>query len=209
MSHVYGWHFLPEDRRLGYNDGRIVEAGKTYTVSCNPVLCESGLHWSERAIDALSFNRGPIACRVRSVTGHPVVKGGDKVVSTARHVVTIADASDILRRLSRNWALKVFSEHFSRDDTKVSAVFQWLDSGVESLREAARSTAFSTAHSAANLAAYSAAISAADSAAKSAADSAVNWAARSAEYSAAYWAANSVMNSELEAALLAAMGLKE
>lgn len=204
-KYVYGWHFIPSDRRLGYEDGRLVEAGKTYKVDCDPVLCESGLHWSERAIDALSFQRGPVACRVRSVRGHRVIEGNDKVVSTARHVIAVVDATDILWRLSRKWAADAFWQHFKRED--YPDVVAWLDNGDFSRKPAAESAARSAVYSAAESAAYSAAYSAVYSAAWSAVWSAAGSAAWSAAWSAARSAARSAMNSELEAALSEAMGL--
>jgi len=58
------WHFIRENKKLGYQDDRIVRAGRTYKVDCEPILCESGLHASKEAIDALVYAPGPIICRV-------------------------------------------------------------------------------------------------------------------------------------------------
>ena len=50
---VLAWHFVSNDKKLGYDDGRIVKAGKTYSCKGKPVLCENGMHASKRLIDAL------------------------------------------------------------------------------------------------------------------------------------------------------------
>jgi hypothetical protein len=47
------WHFLREDKRLGYGDGRLVRVG--HTLRCDPdriALCEYGFHGSVKALDA-------------------------------------------------------------------------------------------------------------------------------------------------------------
>ncbi len=180
-----GWHFLPADGCMAYDDNRKVAAGETYTVDCKPVLCESGLHWSTRFIDALAYQCGPILCRVESVEGHPVIQGDDKCVSTARRVIAMSDATDLLFELSRIYAAQVFWKHFKRED--YPDVVRWLDNGDSTARSAARS------------AAWSAAWSAAESAARSAAWSAAWTAAESAVWSAAWSAAESAVWSEMNA----------
>ena len=47
---MLGWYFAKADRKLCFDDNRLVKAGITHTVDCKPELCKSGLHWSERAI---------------------------------------------------------------------------------------------------------------------------------------------------------------
>ena len=165
VERMKGWHFLPADGCMAYDDNRKVAAGETYTVDCKPVLCESGLHWSTRFIDALAYQRGPILCRVESVEGHPVIQGDDKCVSTARRVIAMSDATDLLFELSRIYAAQVFWKHFKRED--YPDVVRWLDNGDSTARSAARSAAERAAWSVAESAAWSAAWSAAESAAES------------------------------------------
>jgi len=64
MKPIKAWHFVSENKKLGYDDGRIVRKGRTYKVNCEPVLCKSGLHGSVRILDALNYAPGPILCRV-------------------------------------------------------------------------------------------------------------------------------------------------
>lgn len=101
---VIGWHFLREDRRLGYGDGREVKVGEALTVDGPLVLCERGLHASPRAIDALQYAPGPIACRVRlsgEVLG-PTDEHVDKACATERTVIAMIDATDVLREFVRD-----------------------------------------------------------------------------------------------------------
>ena len=49
------WHFASSDRRLRFGDGNTIAAGYVYTWDGPLVLCESGLHASVRAMDALKL----------------------------------------------------------------------------------------------------------------------------------------------------------
>jgi hypothetical protein len=62
----FGWHFLPEDLKLDYGDGRKVEVGKKLSIGANisPSACVSGMHASDKISQAASFNKGPVLCRV-------------------------------------------------------------------------------------------------------------------------------------------------
>ena len=124
---MLGWYFAPENRKLRHGDGRLVEAGITHTVDCKPELCMSGLHWSEKAIDALGYAPGPIACRVEG--GGKVVEGDDKIVGTSRKYLALADATDVLRRLTRKWALDVIQLWDAPQVVK-----DYLETGDEELR---------------------------------------------------------------------------
>ena len=105
MAELLGWHFVREDRRLGYGDGREVKMGETLTVEGPLVMCEWGLHASVRAIDACRYAPGPIACRVR-LSGEvlqPTTGGhSDKVCATERTVIAMVDATDLLRDFIRD-----------------------------------------------------------------------------------------------------------
>ena len=59
------WHFLREDKRLGYGDGRLVR--RNHTFKCDPDKlqpCHYGLHGSVKIMDALTYAPGPVVCRV-------------------------------------------------------------------------------------------------------------------------------------------------
>jgi hypothetical protein len=82
-----GWHFLPEDGKLSYSDGRKVAVGKTLSIPDyeTPECCYRGMHASEIVTDALSYNRGPVMCRVE-VWGD-LVEQTDKVAGRHRKVI--------------------------------------------------------------------------------------------------------------------------
>ena len=86
---IQAWHFLKYD--LIMRDGRgPVEAGQTYTHAGPLEICASGLHASERAIDALRYAPGGAICRVEcSGLGdpHPYT---DKIVCNTRKVLWVA-----------------------------------------------------------------------------------------------------------------------
>ena len=194
---MLAWHFLKEDRKLGYRDGRLVTRGCPLTHEGPLILCGSGLHASVRALDALKYATGPIATLVR-LEGE-IQSSDDKVVAQSRTCLEIADATEVLRAFARWCALQVASNW---DCPPV--VLEFLQTGREGLRKEARSAASSAASSAAYWAASSAADSAAywaaSSAASSAADSAAYSAASSAARSAAYWAADSAADSAASSA---------
>ena len=58
------WHFLGADRRLSHGDGREVRPGETLRVKGRPRAGRHGLHASPRALDALRYAPGPVACLV-------------------------------------------------------------------------------------------------------------------------------------------------
>ncbi len=133
------WHFCGTNRVLGYDDGRAIVVGETLTVDGPPVLCRHGLHGSVRAIDALSYAVGPVACWTE-ITGD-VVEGDDKIVGTARTVIWMADATGALREFARWCALEV--AHLW-DAPPV--VLEYLRTGDERLREACYTAATRAAY---------------------------------------------------------------
>ncbi len=185
------WHFTNVNRILGYGDGREIIAGKKLKVTCDPVLCDKGLHASRRLIDAANYAPGPYVWSVR-LSGK-VVHGNDKSVATERTAVWGYDATEVLRKFSRVVALDAVTKYWN--ETKFGkfpeVVKQWLETGDESLRSAAWSSAWSSARSATRSSALSAAESATESAAESADWSSARTATRSAAWSAAWSAAES------------------
>ena len=61
-----GWHFLPADQKLGYEDGRKAKVGQTlsYNGAPAPRCCYRGMHASPKIVDAGLFGKGPVLCRV-------------------------------------------------------------------------------------------------------------------------------------------------
>ena len=169
MDKIIGvWHFVANNRRLGYGDNRKVMVGQTLSVSGPTVLCEHGMHWSRRLVDALHYAPGSTLtyCEVWG----DIKESNDKGVSTHRKVISMIDSDNLLRRFARHCATEVFYKQFKRG--QYPAIDMWLQHGREEDKEAARSAAESAARSAARSAAWSAAWSAARSAAESAARSA-------------------------------------
>ena len=84
---VLGWHFLPKDMKLAYDDNRTAKVGETLSVqgSDSPGVCSYGMHASHRAGHAAKFKKGPMLCRVQ-VWGE-VDDDGDKFAGKHRHVL--------------------------------------------------------------------------------------------------------------------------
>ena len=153
MTEIKAWHFTSATLR----DGRpIPEEGK-WLVHDGPIVpCESGLHASERLLDALSFAPGNTLHRVTlrgdvTLHGDPV----DKLVASERRIDWTLDEATterVLREFSRWCALQVI--HLW-DVPEV--VREYLESGDESLRDAARAAAWAAAWDAAGAAAVAAA----------------------------------------------------
>ena len=173
------WYFAAKGNRLNYGDNRMIRVGVTHTVDCNPKLCKSGLHASERIIDALSYANYHILYRVE--LGGKMDIGDDKISAQSRKYLQRYDLKDILLEFSR-WAAKQNIEKIKPYTSKAdyALIIKWLDTGDKRIRSAARSAVYSAADSA-DSAAYSAAYSAEDSAADSAARSSARSAARSAQ----------------------------
>ena len=221
------WHFLADDRCLGYSDGRKVVVGETLRMGGSLILCERGFHASHRVIDALNFAPGPIVCLVTlggivlHDTKHDIP---DKSVAQERTVIWMYDASQILREFACDVAEEALLSERSAGREPESRSFAAIEvmrrfivgNATETERNTAENDAWSVANSAYN-AAYSAALnaaySAALSAAKSAADSAawnVAWGvALSVARNAAKNGAWSAFNDRLTGMLLVAMARGE
>ena len=135
---MLAWHFTDVDCRLRYGDGRIVTAGETITVDCEPRLCMSGLHASENILFALERSPGPYVWRVD--LGGLIVRGRDECVGTARTALWGFNATDVLLRFARYCALDVAHLWDIPD-----VVLRFLKTGDESLRDAARGAVRDTA----------------------------------------------------------------
>jgi len=172
---VLAWHFLPEDRRLQYNDRREVNPGETLTVAAARLsLCNYGLHASKDARDAASFRRGPVVCRVR-LSGR-IIEGDDKCVASERTVLWMADASKTLRQYAiwcATRALKREEERKRKVDPRswaaLKAAQDYIDGkiGPKEL-EKARAAAYADAAADAYAAGAAVAAAAADAAAAAA-----------------------------------------
>ena len=214
---MLAWHFLSEDKRLGYGDRRLVEVGQTLECEGEPALCYNGMHGSVRLIDALYYARGPIICRVE-IEGD-IIEGDDKLCGRRRTVLWMLDATRILHEFACSCAedaLALVSEPDARSVAAIAAKRRWLageitDEELAAAQAAAWAAAVraaavraATCAAAVAAAACSAAWAAADSADAAAADSAARAAAcavaRAAVDAAGAAARNAAWNAEWAAA---------
>lgn len=196
---MLAWHFLRGDRRLSYPPHTLVEVGQKLTVEPPLELCNWGLHASKRAIDALNYAPGSIACRVE-LSGE-ILEGDDKVCATERTVLKMIDATNVLHEFACWCAEQALlkereagREPDQRSWAAIEAKRKWLrgeitDSELEAARDAALAAA---AQDDAMDAAWAARAAAWD----------VAWAAARAAARDAAW---DVHNTQLEKMLLEAM----
>ena len=194
MSKLY-WHWLPEDRRLRYDSRQLVVAGETIKHDGPVVMCESGLHASERAIDSLQYAPGPIICRV--TLGGTVIDGKNKSVASERTVIWMADATNTLHEFAC-----LCAEDALRT-AKVEDVRCWQ--AIETKRKWLRGEATDAELAAARGAAWAAAWAAARAAAWAAARAAAGDVARDAAGDVARAAAGDAQNIELERLVISRM----
>src|SRR5208282_4322807 len=93
-------------------------------------MCESGLHASPTAFQALQYAPGELLHRVE-LSGE-IISQDDKSVAQSRMIVATIDASDVLRNFARTVALKVV--HLWNAP---AVVLEYLHTGDESKRDAA------------------------------------------------------------------------
>lgn len=99
---VLAWHFVGATLR----DGRPVPPdGETLRHDGPLRMCQSGLHASERLIDALRYAPGATICRVQC--GGEINRESDKLVCTERTILWRIDGSDVLHAFARACALDV------------------------------------------------------------------------------------------------------
>ena len=157
---MIGWHFT---KGLFLRDGRRLPAvGETLRHDGPLVPCESGLHFSERAIDALQYAPGAMCHRVEG-SGEMLPHGGDKWCARERTILWSIDATEVLHTSGRAEALRV--SHL-REAPPV--VLEYLRTGNPAIRAAAFAAAWASARAAAFAAAWDAAWDAARDAAWSA-----------------------------------------
>ena len=184
------WHFLYPDSRL--RTGEVAPPDGEWLKHDGPIVpCESGLHASEHAIDALRYaphEREVVLCRVELAGtiiehGEPV----DKLVASERRILWRLDGETtdrVLREFARRSALQVLHLWYTRQ-----AVRNRFGTGDEVFREVAWDAAGG---------AVWAAVWAAEAAADAAAWNTAGVAADAAAWDAAWYAAWYAQNTELE-----------
>ena len=152
------------------------------------MICQSGLHASRRAIDALKYAPGALVRRV--VISGGVVEGDDKLIGRKRRELWRVDATATLHEfacLCAEDALKVAKVEDPLCFAAIAAKRAWLRGEItDSELYAARAAARAAAMDAARVAAWDAAWDAARDAARAAARDA----ARDAAWDAAWDAQN-------------------
>ena len=186
---ILAWHYLSDDRRMRYNDHRLVKAGRTYKAQGPLCMCEKGMHGSERLIDALEYAPGSLICRVE--LRPPYIVGDDKICARSRHVLWMVDAAETLHRFA-TWCAKRELKRYDIKHPDLWAALKvkelWLrgkasDVELDAARDAAwavaRGGAWAAAKAAGGAAAWAVARAAARAAAQEAAlvDARAAWAA--------------------------------
>ena len=178
------FYFSRTNKKLRYEDNRIIRTGITHKVKGDLRICYNGLHASKSIMDALGYAPGPYLWVV--TLSEDTIKGTDKACARTRTYLAGANIEKVLRKFARKQALinieKIKPYCTNR---QYELILRWLKTGDETIRKnvqsAARLATDSATDSATRLAADSAAYSAADAAAYSV-DSAAFSAARSAAW---------------------------
>jgi hypothetical protein len=218
------WHIVNSDYTLNYDlAGTKVYPGLELFYEGELELCEKGLHASERLVDALSYGNSGVICRVE--VGEDYLEGSDKLVSSYRKVLAVADCTSILQQFAIETAesvLPIYEKEYPNDNrprAAIEAVKAYLageisqaelESAVDAARaavdaaaDAADAAAFDAARAAdayAARATYAAYAARATYAAADAADAAAFDAARAAD-------AYSELNDQLEQQVLECLGV--
>jgi hypothetical protein len=176
-------------------------------------MCHTGLHASVKALDALGYAPGPIACRVEC--SGDIETSNDKLICRRRRVLWMCYAARPLklwacdcaeRALLRERAAGREPDPRSWKGIEIQRAYLDGKATIEELKEAERasSAARSAASYAASSAAWAAASSAASDAAWDAARNAASYAASSAASDAAWDAARNAASSAASSAAWAA-----
>jgi hypothetical protein len=221
---ILAWHFVANTGLL--RDGQRLEK-RTYKHYGLLKLCFSGLHASIRALDALTYAPGAIACRV--TMGSTIIHDDDKLVASERTVLWYADATKVLHTFACDEAERALAAVANPDPRSLAAIAvkrRWIDGKAtnaelaaardavwavagdavravagDAARAAAWDAAWATAGATAWAAVRDAAWAAVGDAAGDAVRDAAGDAARAAAWNAAWAAARDAANKRLEAAL--------
>jgi hypothetical protein len=100
MKTVLAWHFVSDNRTLGYDSTELsVESGYVYSVPGGPLsMCSRGMHASRKPLDALCYAPGTVVCRVRC--WGDIEEDPDKLVCRHRQVLWLANAERTLHEFS-------------------------------------------------------------------------------------------------------------
>ena len=128
---IRAWHFVGKTLRDG---SKIPRDGVWLKHPGRVVICSQGLHASRDAFDALKYALGATLCLV-DCDGE-IIEQSDKLVCSARRIVTRMDATDMLRFFARMQAVSCIDQWNAPD-----VVCNYLMTGDESIMDAARASA--------------------------------------------------------------------
>src|ERR1700687_4180416 len=134
----YAWHFLRADWRTG-SGNLLVKVGKTLKHDGALSPCNSGLHASFRAVDALQYAPSSLVALVGCRGEY--VDNTDKFVCRERTALWGYDAEEELRLFARLCALDVLKYWQGGKAAGPDVVREYLEMGDESIRSAAESAA--------------------------------------------------------------------
>lgn len=141
---ILAWHFT---NGMKLRDGRPLVVGKTYEHVGSIRICESGLHASIRAIDALDYAPGATISRVELYGIETTQR--DKIVCRSRRVIACADASKTILLWSAECALTALLTADATDQRlfdAIEVVFEYCRTGTwTSEMTAARAAAVAAA----------------------------------------------------------------
>ena len=122
------FYFSKDDKKLCYDDNRVIKAGITHKVGGEHGLCEHGLHASKNIIDTLRYAPGNHLWIVE-LSGE-VAHCRDKSCATERKYICGANIEKILRKFARECAM-VNIESIKRycSDENYNLVVEWLETG--------------------------------------------------------------------------------
>jgi len=212
------WKFVRDGGYLSHDMSEVrVETGMTLTVEGDLKLCDNGIHYSERPINALKYAPGGHVCLVRP--GQERLISDDKACAAEVVIVAHADATRVLHEFAiwcAERALALIDNPDSRSLAALKTKRRWLDGKAndEELAAAgavAKDAAWNAVGSADKDAAWAAAGAVAWDAAWDAAGSAAwdaAWAASwAASWAVAWDAAWAAQNDELERRLRVLLGV--
>lgn len=141
------WHFIRSDGHFTRDLANVkAEVGQTLCRDeHDPMPCYYGLHASERALDALNYAPGTMACLV--TLGGKIVHDkddGDKVAAQRRTIVAMADVEKELHEFAL-WCAERALQHISNPDVTKAALDAkraWLRGEIDyaALMEASHAT---------------------------------------------------------------------
>lgn len=155
---LLGWHFVGDSLR----DGRpIPDDGVPLVHEGEITICKSGLHASERIIDALPYAPGNTICRVQCAG--VAERDNDKFVCRKRTILWRVEGAPLFRAFARRVALDVIHLWDAPE-----IVRRYLETGDQEIREAAWDAAGKAVARSAAWTVWSAATSAATGTARTA-----------------------------------------